>query len=206
MENDPASLKNKRILKKKSHDSVPTFDPAATLHPGAFPAGNENETEEPCRPACGEHAQESCHMRIVLALRRIMHFVDTHSRKLSMDYHITLPQLICLHTIVNDGPMTLSALGKLVSLSMSTVNGIIDRLEVKKLVERKRSDPDRRKVLITATHEGVALTVEVPLPLQNKLVQAISELPELERVSIALSLERIADMMEDKQHSECSRK
>lgn len=164
-----------------------------------------DEMEEPGHFSLGEHLTGDCHMRILMALRRIMHFVDAYSRKLSIDYHITGPQLICLHTIVNDGPMTLSALGKRVSLSMSTVNGIIDRLELKNLVVRKRTDPDRRKVIVSATDAGVCLSREAPLPLQNKLVQAISDLPELEQVSIALSLERIVDMMEEKQHPDHSR-
>ncbi len=163
-------------------------------------------SEEPGHLSLGEHLTGDCHMRILMALRRIMHFVDAYSRKLSIDYHITGPQLICLHTIVYDGPMTLSSLGKRVSLSMSTVNGIIDRLELKNLVVRKRTDPDRRKVIVSATDEGVRLSREAPTPLQNKLVQSISDLPELEQVSIALSLERIADMMEEKDHPGRSRK
>lgn len=147
-----------------------------------------------------EHPADFCSMRILMALRRIMHSFDTYSRKLSVDYHITVPQLICLHAIVHDGPMTLSSLGKLVSLSMSTVNGIVDRLEAKNLVERRRTNPDRRKVLVTATDAGVMLSRNMPPPLHNRLAQAISELPELEQVSIALSLERIVAMMEENQH------
>ncbi len=178
-------------LNIQSSDRDPEQFPGTAGHP---------LKEDPGSTPSFEHPAGNCHMRILMALRRIMHSVDTYSRKLSVDYHITVPQLICLHTIVNDGPMTLSALGKLVSLSMSTVNGIIDRLEAKKLVERKRTDPDRRKVLVSATDAGVKLSRNTPLPLQNRLVQAVSELPELEQVSIALSLERIVDMMEENQH------
>lgn len=180
---------------------------------------SRNRNPEQCSGAAGHHLEEDpgsspsrehpagdCHMRVLIALRRIMHSVDTYSKKLSVDYHITVPQLICLHAIVRDGPITLSSLGKLVSLSMSTVNGIIDRLEAKKLVERKRTDPDRRKVLVSATDAGVMLSRNMPPLLQNRLVQAISELPELEQVSIALSLERIVDMMEENQHPDSSRR
>ncbi len=180
-------------INNQSRDRDPEQIPGAAGHP---------QKEDPGRTPSHEHPAGHCHMRILMALRRIMHSVDTYSRKLSVDYHITLPQLICLHTIVHDGPMTLSALGKLVSLSMSTVNGIIDRLEAKNLVERKRTDPDRRKVLVSATDAGVMLSRNMPLPLQNRLVQTISEFPELEQVSIALSLERIVDMMEENQHSD----
>ena len=141
---------------------------------------------------------ENYDLRILMALRRIMHFIDTYSRRLAVEHHITGPQLICLYSIVAEGPLTLSALGKRVSLSMSTVNGIVDRLENKTLVLRERKDKDRRKVLITATQAGISLASSAPPPLQDRLSLAIEELPELEQVSIALSLERIVEMMEDK--------
>jgi len=94
--------------------------------------------------------------------------------------------------------MTLSDLGRRVSLSVSTVNGIIDRLDYKGLVVRERKDRDRRKVLITATEDGKKLTSQAPLPLQDRLAQAIAQLPEQEQVSIALSFERVVEMMEVK--------
>lgn len=141
---------------------------------------------------------ENYDLRILMALRRIMHFIDTYSRRLAVEHHITGPQLICLYSIVAEGPLTLSALGKRVSLSMSTVNGIVDRLENKNLVLRERKDKDRRKVLITATKAGISLASSAPLPLQDRLSLTIADLPELEQVSIALSLERIVAMMEDK--------
>jgi DNA-binding MarR family transcriptional regulator len=142
--------------------------------------------------------KENYDLRILMALRRIMHFIDAYSRRLAAEYHITGPQLICLYSIVKDGPLTLSDLGKRVSLSMSTVNGIVDRLENKNLIIRERKDKDRRKVLISATRSGLQLALSAPLPLQDRLSRTIADLPELEQVSIAISLERIVEMMEDK--------
>lgn len=142
-------------------------------------------------------SQEVYSLRILMALRRIMHFVDSYSRQLARDYQITGPQLICLYAIVKNGPITLSDLGKQVSLSMSTANGIVDRLEQKALIQRERTHSDRRKVLISATEKGKTLSEKAPLPLQGRLIQAVADLPELEQVSIALSLERIMEMMED---------
>ena len=141
---------------------------------------------------------ETCCFRILVALRRMMHFVDAYSKKLAVEHHITGPQLICLYSIVKEGPLTLSALGKQVSLSMSTVNGIVDRLDYKGLAIRERKDRDRRKVLITATDAGKKLAAQAPLPFQDRLAQAIERLPELEQVSIALSFERVVEMMEEK--------
>lgn len=189
-------MSNETSVREKGH-ILQKSDCDPEHYPGAV---EYHANEGPENPPAPEYPAVIRNMRILMALRRIMHSIDTYSRKLSMDYHITVPQLICLHAVVHDGPMTFSSLGKLVSLSMSTVNGIIDRLEAKKLVERKRTDPDRRKVLVSATDAGVMLSRNMPPPLQNRLVQAISELPELEQISIALSLERIVDMMEENQH------
>ncbi|HDP23918.1 MAG TPA: MarR family transcriptional regulator [Deltaproteobacteria bacterium] len=136
-------------------------------------------------------------LRILMALRRIMHFMDSYSRQLAQEFQITGPQLICLYAIVKTSPITLSELGKRVSLTPSTANGIVDRLEQKGLIQRERTHSDRRKVLITATEKGKTISEKAPLPLQGRLMQAISELPELEQVSIALSLERILEMMEE---------
>ena len=133
--------------------------------------------------------------RILLSLRRIASAVDAYSRKLAAEHKITGPQLMCLHSIVKEGPLTLSKLSKRFSLSPSTVTGIIDRLESKGLVTRARTDPDRRKVLVTATDAGSALVSKAPSPLHDKLIAAIRGLPEAEQAAITISLERIVDMM-----------
>ncbi len=157
-----------------------------------------DETLDPREGELDDVFLETCSFRLLIALRRIMHFVDAYSKKLAVEHHITGPQLICLYSIVREGPLTLSDLGGRASLSMSTVNGIVDRLDSKGLVVRERKDRDRRKVLITATDAGKKLTAQAPLPLQDRLAQAIAGLPELEQVSIALSFERVAEMMEIK--------
>ena len=135
-------------------------------------------------------------MRILLALRRIIRAVDIYSRKLATEYKITGPQLICLYSIVNEGALTQSALGKRYSLSASTVTGILDRLESKGLVNRERSKTDRRKIIVKATDAGTELINNAPSPLQDKLTEAVNQLPELEQATITFSLERIVELME----------
>ncbi|MBN2297797.1 MAG: MarR family transcriptional regulator [Deltaproteobacteria bacterium] len=188
-------------LHKKEQGPTEIGTPANIITPeiGAALMGltvSNTDTSEP--PAHTETIRRDYDLRILMALRRIMHFIDAYSRRLAVEQHITGPQLICLYAIVTDGPLTLSDLGKRVSLSMSTANGIVDRLENKHLILRERKDKDRRKVLLTATQAGIALASKAPLPLQDRLSLAIAELPELEQVSIALSLERIVKMMEER--------
>jgi DNA-binding MarR family transcriptional regulator len=138
---------------------------------------------------------EASGIRVLKALRRIMREVDIHSKKLEHDFKVTAPQMICLYSLQHNGRMTLSALAKEVDLGTSTINGIIDRLEAKGWVGRARDDVDRRKVFVELTEAGAGLADEAPALLQDKLSDALRGLPELEQIHIALSLERIVELM-----------
>ena len=79
-------------------------------------------------------------LRILRALRRITRSIALHSRQLSAVSHITAPQLMCLRTVIANGPMTATAISREMHVSPSTVVGILDRLEDKALIRRER-DP-----------------------------------------------------------------
>ena len=139
---------------------------------------------------------DTCGFRILSAIRRIIRAVSIHSRKLDSEFHVTTPQMICLYELLRNDGITLSQLTKAVSLNISTVNGIVDRLEAKGLLTRQRSDVDRRKVLLHITEGGRQITRNAPSLLQEKLASELRKLPELEQVTIAMSLERIVGLME----------
>lgn len=98
--------------------------------------------------------------------------------------------------LVEEGSVTVTGLARAVHLSPSTVIGILDRLEVKRLVSRQRDASDRRRVLVSASEAGRVLVDNAPSPLQETLAEALVGLPESEQRTIALSLERIVDLME----------
>lgn len=133
--------------------------------------------------------------RIVLALRQITHAVDAYSRKLTVDLDITGPQLLCLYYIANHCPVTLSQISRHLSLSPSTVNGIVDRLKAKGLIVRKRPPQDRRKVLLALSPKGRDVVRNAPQLLHQTLADKIRTLPELKQAAIALSLEEIVMLM-----------
>lgn len=155
----------------------------------ASPAGRAADSAE-------RHTVSGLDLRILRALRRIIQAVDIHSRKLATQHNITTPQLVTLLWIVESGPATVSDIAKHIHLSNSTVVGILDRLEAKGLIGRERSTEDRRLVYAGATSAGEALARTAPSPLQDVFADALRKLPELEQTTIALSLERIVELME----------
>lgn len=139
---------------------------------------------------------DSYDLRILRALRRITRSVALHSRQLSAYSNITAPQLVCLRAIVDNAPLTATAISREIHVSASTVVGILDRLEDKNLIVRERGRKDRRIVYITPTEQGRELANNTPSPLQQKLAESLNTLPEQERATITASLERIVDLME----------
>lgn len=161
----------------------------------ALDSSREPSSRLPAQPGSYVPADEK-ELTILQSLRRIIRAVDIHSRKLVAQYGITGPQLVCLVTLCDEGAMTSAELSRKVFVSASTITGIIDRLERAGYVSRTRDDIDRRRVLLQPTDNGFKLAYRAPSPIQDQLVKRLHELPELERSAIALSLQRIVDLME----------
>jgi DNA-binding MarR family transcriptional regulator len=134
--------------------------------------------------------------RVLSALRRVIRAVDIYSRKLNTELGLTTPQLLCLHALAKSETMSLTDLAKAVNLGVSTVNGIIDRLEAKQYLTRERSSKDRRKVSIEISLTGKEIVSKAPSLLQDKLSTSLLQLPESEQVAITESLELVVKLME----------
>jgi DNA-binding MarR family transcriptional regulator len=139
---------------------------------------------------------ERVDLRVLSAMRRIIHSVHLYSRELAAKTQITAPQLVCLITLAEQGPMTATTISREVFLSPSTVVGILDRLEEKGLVKRERVSKDRRVVTITISEQGCSVVDTAPSPLQSRLTEALGALPVPEQIAIAKSLERVVGLME----------
>ncbi len=156
-----------------------------------------NPASEPLGPADIPPVRYDQH--ILRSLRRIIRAMDIHSQRLRLTHEITGPQLVCLSAIVNEGPISIKQIAESVSLSPSTVVGVLDRLESKGLIMRLRDLKDRRVVNVSATPTGVAMVGQGPSPLHDGLARTLKTLSDIEQATIALSLQRIVDLMETRQ-------
>ena len=65
--------------------------------------------------------------------------------------------------------MTMGELAKKTDMSFSTMTGLVDRLIKNKLILRRRSDTDRRKVIIYLSKRGTSLIKEIISERQSYL-------------------------------------
>jgi DNA-binding MarR family transcriptional regulator len=134
--------------------------------------------------------------RILHAVRRIIRSVDLYSRKLVVEHQVTGPQLVCLNTIVELGPITATDLAHQVHLSASTVVRILDRLEGKGLILRERQKDDRRRVHVTATIDGHELSAKAPYSDHHPLRAALKQLPREDQEKVTSLLEQLVSLMD----------
>lgn len=149
------------------------------------------------KPVAMSSESEQRSKKIVLALRKIMQHMDFHSRRLNKSYGLTVPQIICLYEIFENGAMTISSLSKKVYLSMSTLVGVIDRLEEKELVNRVRDKLDRRIIFIDITTKGKEFVNAAPYLLHNRLNENLQALKEEEQIALANSVNLLVSLLKD---------
>lgn len=134
--------------------------------------------------------------QLILSLRQVNREVDLHSKQLNKQFGLTGPQLLVIKKIVElKGPMA-KMVAQAVNLSPATVTTIIDRLEVNKLVQRKRSDYDKRRVELFVTDKGASLLLQVPQLLPAAFIIQFQALEPWEQNQLLSSVLRIVAMME----------
>ncbi|WP_305841714.1 MarR family winged helix-turn-helix transcriptional regulator [Photobacterium leiognathi] len=136
------------------------------------------------------------HEEVLIALRQIIRAIDLHSRKLNKNAGLTGPQLVLMRAIKASGEeVTIRQLSNNTNMSQATATTILDRLEKRDLVVRKRSQLDKRKVHTHLTEEGNALLDKAPLPLQDSFISQYQELEDWEQSLLLSSVQRISTMM-----------
>lgn len=140
----------------------------------------------------GELIQE-----IVFQIRRLVQAREHHTKELNKQYQVSTPQLNCLLTLYENGPLPPSRIAKQILVESSTVTGIIDRLEQKGFVRRVRSAHDRRKIFIELTESGNILAESAPPPVQQKIFDGLSNLPEEDLEIILEGLSRLTHLLDE---------
>jgi len=133
---------------------------------------------------------------IVQSFRKIFKYIQQYSEEVLKEFGVTGPQLWLLKTLHDDNGTPVSELSQKMFLHISTVSSIINRLEEKGLIERKRTKTDRRKVFIHLTDRGEELIVKAPEPAQGKLLHGLQKLSSEEVLGLYKSLEKIVQLME----------
>ena len=132
--------------------------------------------------------------RNLSAIRRMMRkpFHDEISKG-----NLTVPQKAVMGVVVRHEGISLKELSAAVSLAHSTVSGIVDRLEKRRLVERRADANDGRISRIRAAAVVRDFVREkIPELSRGPLTAALERASAEERTDIAAALRRLRELLE----------
>jgi MarR family transcriptional regulator, 2-MHQ and catechol-resistance regulon repressor len=125
---------------------------------------------------------------------RFLRFSLLSHRKLEEDLEklgLTPPQFYVLATIGYAGGLPFGEIGAKMMVTVSNLTGIVDRLEEKKVVLRKRDENDRRVVHVVLTEKGVKL-YKTTIPLFEKsIAQMFSTLDKPQQKELSVILRKL---------------
>jgi DNA-binding MarR family transcriptional regulator len=130
-------------------------------------------------------------------LRPILVRLGRKLRKETTHLGITGGQATLLWQISEKPGIGLRELAELEGIATPTASGLVDRLERAKLIERVRSDTDRRRVGLTSTPAGRRLLQAVRARRTVWLAERLERLSPSERAAIESALQPLASLLAD---------
>lgn len=138
-------------------------------------------------------------LEIMMTVKKIMMLIKQHLDQEFKALGISESQGLIIRTLMEYSDMKVSDIAKRLDLSNSTVSGIVDRLVEKGVVDRKRSEEDRRVVMISLAKshcQPLKRHFEAVSTRLNKVMDLGSE-QELD--DIAIALEKLKGLLEKAQ-------
>jgi DNA-binding MarR family transcriptional regulator len=145
----------------------------------------------------GAHDGDGLADQIFEALVRLAWGARQHDQNLQRRFGVTAAQLSALRVLERFGEMPQSELSGRLFLRGSTVSGMVDRLEERGLITRRRSTADRRLVAVDLASGGKRLLHSIPRGMSKfgALRQLVRDLPPDEARTFLFTLEKMVELL-----------
>ncbi|MFZ0214338.1 MAG: MarR family transcriptional regulator [Candidatus Dormiibacterota bacterium] len=118
---------------------------------------------------------------------------ESVQQQLWSDAHLTLTQLRVLGKL-REGPLPVNQIGRALGVSAASMTRILDRLEERRLVSRRRVHEDRRRVEIHLEPKGRQFMTQLR-PFQGTPIErALQAMSEEERLAFVSALRKLVDL------------
>ncbi|MCK9450241.1 MAG: MarR family transcriptional regulator [Bacteroidales bacterium] len=128
---------------------------------------------------------------ILIDLRKIVRSVNLESKRIQKEFGVSIPQLLCLHYLASQPGFqsTMTGIANYLKLNLSTVTGIVSRLEKKHLLAKLPKTGDKRITLVSLTAAGMKLIDQSPKLMHQRLSDKLSALSEQQLESLKDSMQ-----------------
>ena len=143
-----------------------------------------------------EATHRASSVRVVMdALRRVVRALRLTARDAERTAGISGAQLFVLQNLSDQPATSLNELAERTLTDQSSVSVVVKRLVARKLVARKPSPTDARRVELSLTAAGRRLLARCPEPVQARLVGSLRGLDEKQLTDIARGLLALVRVM-----------
>ena len=132
----------------------------------------------------------------LIALRRIQRRTEQASRRLADTAGFTPSQLRVLQILSERGQTSAGDIAELTQLSHATITSLIDKLEERGFVARRRCDDDRRRIWLSIEPLGTAALAGAPDLLQDTFSERFNALPGWQQSMLMAALEQVAELID----------
>jgi DNA-binding MarR family transcriptional regulator len=135
-------------------------------------------------------------MGMIAELERAVHLIAAHIERAAADLGVTQAEAHVLAQLHRHGPQTVGELQRGFGHKRSTLTNVLDRLDLRGLIERRLNPHDRRSFIVASTREGTRAARHVTLVLDSLEKKVAKEVTrrDLEGVhAVAAALSRLTD-------------
>lgn len=127
-------------------------------------------------------------------IRRIVRALRMSSRSNEKSHGVSAAQLYVLsqlHQLEAEQTVSINDLAARTLTHQSSVSVVVSKLVEQKLVSRRTSAQDSRRVELRLTEQGKRKLKQAPRPIQEDLVAALKRMPASDRVTLAMLLSKL---------------
>jgi DNA-binding MarR family transcriptional regulator len=132
----------------------------------------------------------------LIALRRIQRMTELASRRLALTAGLTPSQLSVLRLLSEQGEISAGHLAQETQLKHATITSLVDKLESRGLISRRRCEEDRRKVWLRLLPLGKAALDDAPDPLHETFSNRFNALPDWQQAMLIAALEQVTSILD----------
>jgi len=139
---------------------------------------------------------------VLALLKEVNHTLKKQMFQQFKKYHLSGSEIMAVIIAIHDGDMKISELSDRMNLSMSTVSGIVDRLEKADVFERRKDEKDRRVVRVGITKAYRELSKMDFVAFESRINSALSRISDEEYHQMIQSLKLLRKIITDQTDQE----
>ncbi len=133
--------------------------------------------------------------QIIQSLRLVFQAIQQHSSYVEKQLGVSSSQLWAMTELNEQSGLRVSDIAQRLGIKKATASNMLDKIQMKGLVERRRESGDQRVVRLFLTGKGKRLIRESSVPTQGAVLSALGLMPEKDVNQLNKALQYLIEKM-----------